>query len=71
MFRGGYQKGQTKKCVDEENNTIIVVRMWLFGGNKEGTRRELLAATYSIKPSNGWNITMTIAKLINHRNWNW
>ena len=29
------------------------------GGNKEGTRQELLAATHCIRPSNGWNLTTT------------
>ena len=31
-----------------------VVRVWLCGGNKEGTRQELLAATHYIRPNNGW-----------------
>ena len=36
-----------------------MVRVWLCGGNKEGTRQELLAATHCIRPSNGWNLTTT------------
>ncbi len=31
-----------------------VVRVGLCGGNKEGTRQELLAAPHYIRPSNGW-----------------
>ena len=34
-----------------------VVRIGLRGGNEEGTRQELLAATHCIRPSNGWNLT--------------
>ena len=36
-----------------------VVRVWLCGGNKKGTRQELLAATHCIRPSNGRNKTGT------------
>ena len=37
-----------------------VVRVWLCGGNKEGTRQELLATTHYIRPSNGCNLTTII-----------
>ena len=39
-------------AMDGEHNRVV--RVWLCGGNKEGTRQELLAATHCIRPSNGW-----------------
>ena len=39
-------------AMDGEHNRVV--RVWLCGGNKEGTRQELLAATHYIRPSNGW-----------------
>ena len=44
-------------AMDGEHNRVV--RVWLCGGNKEGTRQELLAATHCIRPSNGWNLTTT------------
>ena len=38
--------------MDGEHNRVV--RVWLCGGNKEGTRQELLATTHCIRPSNGW-----------------
>ena len=32
----------------------------MCGGNKKGTRQELLAATHCILASNGWNLTTTM-----------
>ena len=43
-------------AMDGEHNRVD--RVWLCGGNKEGTRQELLAATHCIRPSNRWNLTM-------------
>ena len=42
----------TDPAMDGEHNSVV--RVWLCGGNKEGTRQELLAATHYIRPSNGW-----------------
>ena len=39
-------------AMDGEHNRVV--RVWLCGGNKEGTRQELLAATHCIRPSDGW-----------------
>ena len=39
-------------AMDGEHNRVV--RVWLCGGNKEGTRQELLAATHCTGPSNGW-----------------
>ena len=54
------QPGQTKNYVDGEHNRVV--RVWLCGGNKEGTGQELLATTHSIRPSNDWNVTTTGSK---------
>ena len=40
------------RAMDGEHNRVV--RVWLCGGNKEGTRQELLAATHCNPPSNGW-----------------
>ena len=42
----------THPAMDGEHNRVV--RVWLCGGNKEGTRQELLVATHCIRPSNGW-----------------
>ena len=42
----------THPAMDGEHNRVV--RVWLCGGNKEGTRQELLAATHCNPPSNGW-----------------
>ena len=39
-------------AMDGEHNRVV--RKVLCGGNKEGTRQELLATTHCIRPSNGW-----------------
>ena len=58
--RTARSRGYTKNYVDGEHNRAV--RIWICGGNKEGTSYKLLAATHCICPSNGWNLmTATIS----------
>ena len=41
--------------MDGKHNKLV--RVWLCGGNTEGTRQTILATTHFVRPSNGWNLT--------------